>query len=90
MTNLAMWGDGWPGFAVGARRATVASERPALQRGSSGARRLAAMTVPGALPSRINYVKLAESRRPLADIIDGGSQDDYVSARTAFQVVYPS
>jgi glyoxylase-like metal-dependent hydrolase (beta-lactamase superfamily II) len=52
--------------------------------------RAAAMTIPGALPSRINYVKLAESHRPLADIIDGGSQDDYVSARTAFQVVYPT
>jgi hypothetical protein len=52
--------------------------------------RAAATTIPGARPSRINYVKLAESHRPLADIIDGGSQDDYVSARTAFQVVYPT
>jgi glyoxylase-like metal-dependent hydrolase (beta-lactamase superfamily II) len=52
--------------------------------------RAAAATIPGAPPSRINYVKFAESHRPLADIIDGGSKDDYVSARTAFQVVYPS
>jgi glyoxylase-like metal-dependent hydrolase (beta-lactamase superfamily II) len=52
--------------------------------------RVAATTVPGAPPARINYVKLAESHRPLADIIDGGSKDDYVSARTAFQVVYPT
>jgi glyoxylase-like metal-dependent hydrolase (beta-lactamase superfamily II) len=52
-------------------------------------RRAAAM-IPGALPARINYIKFAESHRPLADIIDGGSQEDYVSARTAFQVVYPS
>ncbi len=52
--------------------------------------RVAAATVPGAPPARINYVKLAESHRPLADIIDGGSKDDYVSARTAFQVVYPT
>jgi glyoxylase-like metal-dependent hydrolase (beta-lactamase superfamily II) len=51
--------------------------------------RVAATMIPGALPSRINYVKLAESHRPLADIIEGGSQDDFVSARTAFQVVYP-
>jgi glyoxylase-like metal-dependent hydrolase (beta-lactamase superfamily II) len=51
--------------------------------------RAAAATIPGAPPSRINYVKFAESHRPLADIIDGGSKDDYVSARTAFQVVYP-
>jgi glyoxylase-like metal-dependent hydrolase (beta-lactamase superfamily II) len=51
--------------------------------------RVAATMIPGARPSRINYVKLAESHRPLADIIEGGSQDNYVSARTAFQVVYP-
>jgi glyoxylase-like metal-dependent hydrolase (beta-lactamase superfamily II) len=52
--------------------------------------RVAATVIPGALPSRINYLKVAESHRPLADIIDGGSQENYVSARTAFQVVYPS
>jgi glyoxylase-like metal-dependent hydrolase (beta-lactamase superfamily II) len=52
--------------------------------------RQAAATIPGALPARINYVKLAESHRPMSDIIDGGSQVNYVSARTAFQVVYPS
>jgi hypothetical protein len=52
--------------------------------------RVAATTIPGALPTRINYIKLAESHRPMADIIDGGSRENYVSARTAFQVVYPS
>jgi glyoxylase-like metal-dependent hydrolase (beta-lactamase superfamily II) len=52
--------------------------------------RAAAATVPGDLPSRINYVKVAESHRPLADIIVGGSKETYVSARTAFQVAYPS
>jgi glyoxylase-like metal-dependent hydrolase (beta-lactamase superfamily II) len=52
--------------------------------------RAAAAVIPGAPPSRINFVKLAESHRPLADIIEGGSKDDYVSARTAFQVVYPT
>src|SRR5215471_1699761 len=51
--------------------------------------RVAATIVPGAQPSRINYVKFAESHRPLADIIEGGSQANYISARTAFQVVYP-
>jgi len=35
-------------------------------------------------------VKIAESRRPLADIIEGGSKDDYIMARTAFQILYPS
>ena len=52
--------------------------------------RVAANVIPGAQPSGINYVKFAESHRPLADIIEGGSKDDYVSARTAFQVVYPT
>jgi glyoxylase-like metal-dependent hydrolase (beta-lactamase superfamily II) len=52
--------------------------------------RAAATVIPGAQPSRINYIKLAESHRPLSDIIEGGSKDNYVSARTAFQVVYPT
>jgi glyoxylase-like metal-dependent hydrolase (beta-lactamase superfamily II) len=51
--------------------------------------RAAAKAVPGPLPTRINYIKIAESHRPLSDIIVGGLQQDYVSARTAFQVVFP-
>ncbi len=51
--------------------------------------RAAAKAVPGPLPIRINFIKIAESHRPLSDIIVGGSQQDYVSARTAFQVVFP-
>jgi glyoxylase-like metal-dependent hydrolase (beta-lactamase superfamily II) len=50
----------------------------------------AAKTIPGALPLIINYIKIAESHRPLSEVIVGGSTDRYVSARTAFQVVYPS
>jgi glyoxylase-like metal-dependent hydrolase (beta-lactamase superfamily II) len=52
--------------------------------------RAAAATSPGALPTRINFVKVAESHRPMSDIIEGGSKENYISARTAFQVVYPS
>lgn len=52
--------------------------------------RAAAMTIPGARPSHLNYIKIAESHRPFATIIDGGSPENYVSARTAFQVIYPS
>jgi glyoxylase-like metal-dependent hydrolase (beta-lactamase superfamily II) len=52
--------------------------------------RRAATAIPGAQPSGINYVKVAESHRPLSEIIEGGSQERYVSARTAFQVTYPS
>jgi glyoxylase-like metal-dependent hydrolase (beta-lactamase superfamily II) len=51
--------------------------------------RAAAKAIPGPLPTRINFIKIAESHRPLSDIIVGGSQQDYVSARTAFQVVFP-
>jgi glyoxylase-like metal-dependent hydrolase (beta-lactamase superfamily II) len=52
--------------------------------------RRAATAIPGAQPSGINYIKVAESHRPLSEIIEGGSQEQYVSARTAFQVSYPS
>jgi glyoxylase-like metal-dependent hydrolase (beta-lactamase superfamily II) len=51
--------------------------------------RAAAKAVPGPLPTGINFIKVAESHRPLSEIIVGGSQQDYVSARTAFQVVFP-
>jgi glyoxylase-like metal-dependent hydrolase (beta-lactamase superfamily II) len=51
--------------------------------------RTAAKVVPGPLPTGINFIKIAESHRPLSEIIVGGSQQDYVSARTAFQVVFP-
>jgi glyoxylase-like metal-dependent hydrolase (beta-lactamase superfamily II) len=51
--------------------------------------RVAAKAIPGPLPTGINFIKIAESHRPLSDVIVGGSQQDYVSARTAFQVVFP-
>jgi glyoxylase-like metal-dependent hydrolase (beta-lactamase superfamily II) len=51
--------------------------------------RAVAKVVPGPLPTRINFIKIAESHRPLSEIIVGGSQQDYVSARTAFQVAFP-
>src|SRR2546430_16955060 len=48
--------------------------------------RRAATAIPGAQPSGISYVKVAESHRPLSEIMEGGSQGRYVSARTALQV----
>jgi glyoxylase-like metal-dependent hydrolase (beta-lactamase superfamily II) len=51
--------------------------------------RTAARAVPGPLATNINFMKIAESHRPLSEIIEGGSPQDYVSARTAFQVVFP-
>jgi glyoxylase-like metal-dependent hydrolase (beta-lactamase superfamily II) len=51
--------------------------------------RVAAKAIPGPLATDINYIKIAESHRPLSDVIVGGSQQDYASARTAFQVLFP-
>ena len=51
--------------------------------------RAAATAVPGPLATTINFIKIAESHRPLSEIIVGGSEQDYVSARTAFQVNFP-
>jgi len=84
-------------LAIGGAIGTVAHSQPLLPQDAQPysadllARvRKAAAAVPGAQPSRINYVKIAESHRPMTDIIEGGSPEKYVSARTAFQVVYPS
>lgn len=49
-----------------------------------------AAALPGALPESINYIKIAESHRTFAAVIDGGTDEPFVSARTAFQVVYPA
>ena len=51
--------------------------------------RLASTAVPGELATEINMAKVAESHRTYAAIIEDGSDDLFVSARTAFQVVYP-
>lgn len=40
------------------------------------------------LPQSIAFAKVAESHRPFSDIIEGGSDDLFVSARTAFQIRY--
>ena len=51
--------------------------------------RQAADDIPGAPPASINFIKFAESHRTYAAVIDGGTDEPFVSARTAFQVVYP-
>ena len=51
--------------------------------------RQAADDLPGAPPESINFIKFAESHRTYAAVIDGGTDEPFVSARTAFQVVYP-
>ena len=52
--------------------------------------RQAASKVSGELAATINFAKVAESHRTYAGIIEGGSEDLFISARTAFQIVYPS
>ncbi len=51
--------------------------------------RQAATTAPGELAEAINFVKVAESHRTYAAVIEGGSEDPFISARSAFQIVYP-
>ena len=51
--------------------------------------RQAADDIPGAPAESINFIKFAESHRTYAAVIDGGTDEPFVSARTAFQVVYP-
>ena len=50
--------------------------------------RAAATAVPGSLPSELRYITVAESHRPRRVVLDGGSEEPYVQARTAFQLVY--
>ena len=47
-----------------------------------------ATAVPGALPSELRYITVAESHRPRGVVLEGGSDETYVQARTAFQLVY--
>lgn len=51
--------------------------------------RQAAATVPGELADAINFVKVAESHRTYSAVIEDGSEDPFISARSAFQIVYP-
>ena len=48
--------------------------------------RQAAATIPGSPPLALNFVKFAESHRTYAAVIEGGSDETFISARTAFQI----
>jgi len=50
--------------------------------------REAATVVPGPLPAELRYASVAESHRPRRAVLEGGSEEIYVQARTAFQLVY--
>ena len=51
--------------------------------------RQAATTIPGVRPQSVNFIKFAESHRTYAAVIEGGGDEPFVSARTAFQAAYP-
>jgi glyoxylase-like metal-dependent hydrolase (beta-lactamase superfamily II) len=51
--------------------------------------RAAAAMVPGALPLRVNAVKVAESHRPKSVAVEGEPDTNNISVRTAYQVMYP-
>ncbi len=48
----------------------------------------AADDIPGNLPTALNFVTVAESRRPRRVVLDVADEAPYVQARTAFQIVY--
>ena len=50
----------------------------------------AANAIPGDSPTAINFLKIAETHRTRAAVIQGGSDTPFVSARTVFQVLYPT
>jgi glyoxylase-like metal-dependent hydrolase (beta-lactamase superfamily II) len=52
--------------------------------------RAAASSVPGPLAESIGFAKVAESHRPYSDIIEDGSDDLFISARSAYQLRFPS
>jgi len=52
--------------------------------------RQAATSIPGVLPGTVSFIKFAESHRTYAAVIEGGGDEPFISARTAFQAVYPS
>jgi glyoxylase-like metal-dependent hydrolase (beta-lactamase superfamily II) len=51
--------------------------------------RTAAVAVPGEMATNINFAKVAESHRSYAAIIEGGNEETFISARTAFQILFP-
>lgn len=67
------------------------ADEPALKYDDALLRKLrvAAGSVPGALPQEVRYLKFAESPRTFAATVEGGDRRPYIQARTAYQLVYP-
>lgn len=73
--------------AIDAAERTGAKEVP-FTADLAAIRRLA-HTLPGALPTAINAIRVAASIRPNRFVIEGGDDTPITMPRTAFQVVYP-
>ncbi|MBH97534.1 MAG: hypothetical protein CMM56_03680 [Rhodospirillaceae bacterium] len=50
--------------------------------------RNSSQTMPGSLPRAVNFIKFAESHRTYSIVVEDGSEELFVSARTAFQIIY--
>lgn len=69
----------------------IAAQQPAAYSDDLLSRvRIAASSVPGALAESIGFAKVAESHRPYSDIIEEGSDELFISARSAYQLRFPS
>ncbi|TZF83555.1 MBL fold metallo-hydrolase [Pedobacter sp. BS3] len=51
--------------------------------------RLEANTIQGEKATEIRYIKFAESPRTFAQTVEGGTDEPYIQARTAYQIVFP-
>lgn len=69
--------------------AAAAERAPSYDQALLRKLRIAAGSVPGALPRQVRYLKFAESPRSFAATVEGGDQRPYIQARTAYQLVYP-
>lgn len=51
--------------------------------------RTAATSVSGEKAIEVRYIKFAESPRTFSATVEGGNQDPYIQARTAYQLIFP-
>lgn len=51
--------------------------------------RVSAQAIPGEKAEEIRYIKFAESPRTFGATIEGGNEQPYIQARTAYQLIFP-
>lgn len=76
------------GFLYACNDKKETSKAPVYDKSLLAQTRAAAMAIPGALPTQINYLKYASSIRKWSEVVEGGSEDPCTMARTAFQVEF--